>query len=350
MSSPFVETSAPSLPSPTRASRGLPTADAPGGPEGDAGAFELLRVLRRHWLVLVLVPTACAALAGGYRYTRPRTYASGATFLPQAGGGTRSALSGLAAQFGVSVGGGEPGQSPQFFAELARSRAVLERVAAASYRASPTGPERPLADQLEIPPVAAPERLDRTIERLGRMTSVAADQQTGIVRLRVSAATPELAQGIADRTVREINAVNLARRQARATADRQFSEERLTELRAELGVAEGRLAAFQRANRSVFGSPELQAQQDRLERDVGFRQQVYTSLAQAYEQARLDEARATPVITIIDVPALPTRPESRGTVAFAMVIGICAFAFVAFAVFAREYLGTRDGRAAARSA
>ncbi|GLC27476.1 Wzz/FepE/Etk N-terminal domain-containing protein [Roseisolibacter agri] len=327
----------------------MPSADAPGGPDGDAGAFELLRVLRRHWMVLVLVPMACAALAGAYRYTRPRTYASGASFLPQAGGGSRSAISGLAAQFGVSVGGGEPGQSPQFFAELARSRAVLERVAGASYRAAPGAPERPLADHLEIPPGSPAARLDRTIDRVGQMSSVASDPQTGLVRLRVSASTPELARGVADRMLREINAVNLERRQARATADREFSEARLTELRAELGVAEARLSSFQRANRSVFGSPELQAQQDRLERDVGFRQQVYTSLAQAYEQARLDEARATPVITIIDVPATPTRPESRGTVAFAMVVGICVLAFVAFWVFAREYLGPR-GRSAARAA
>ncbi len=355
MSSPLVETSAPSLPSSARASRGAPSAEAPsvaapGGPDDDAGAFDLLRVLRRHWLVLVLVPVACAALAGGYRYTRPRTYASGASFLPQSGGGSRSAISGLAAQFGVSVPSGDAGQSPQFFAELARSRAVLERVAGASYRAAPDGPERPLADHLGIAPVAAPVRLDRTIERVARMSTIAADRETGLVRLRVSAATPELARGVADRTLREINAVNLARRQARATADREFTEERLAELRAELGVAEGRLTAFQRANRSVFGSPELQAQQDRLERDVGFRQQVYTSLAQAYEQARLDEARATPVITVIDSPALPTSPESRGTVAFALVIGVCAFAFVAFAVFARDFMSARGRRTAAHAA
>jgi uncharacterized protein involved in exopolysaccharide biosynthesis len=34
-------------------------------------------------------------------------------------------------------------------------------------------------------------------------------------------------------------------------------------------------------------------------------------LAQAYEQARIEEVRDTPVITVIEAPMLPARPDPR---------------------------------------
>ena len=317
-------------------------ADAPSPPS----ALALLAVLRRHWRLLVLLPTVVAIAAGATRVMRPRTYASTATFIPQVSSSQRSAISGLAAQFGVSVGGSEPGQSPQFFSELVRSRTVLERVASTPLPDRPGGPPRPLADALAVPAGTPAERLEGTIEALLRMVAAGADMQTGVVRVRVVAPTPELARGITDRILSELNAFNLERRQQRAAGDRQFSEERLAELRAELAVAESRYSSFRRANRSVEGSPELQAQDDRLARDVQFRQQLYSSLAQAYEQARLDEVRATPVISVLDQPARPTRAEPRGAVTLAIIAWVAAFTFAAFAAFALDVM--RPRRASAR--
>lgn len=326
---------------------GLAYAPAPARVPADAdassppSALALLAVLRRRWRLLVLLPTAVALAAGATRLLRPRSYAATATFIPQTSAGPRSAISGLAAQFGVSVGSAEPGQSPQFFSELVRSRTILERVASTPLAERPGGPARPLADALAVPAGTAAERLEGTIETLTRMVVAGADVQTGMVRVRVTAPTPELARGVADRVLAELNAFNLERRQQRAAGDRQFSEERLAELRAELGVAESRYASFRRANRSVEGSPELQALEDRLARDVQFRQQVYTSLAQAYEQARLDEVRATPVISVLDEPALPTRAEPRGAATLAVIAWVATFTFAAFAAFALDVMRPR---------
>ncbi len=51
---------------------------------------------------------------------------------------------------------------------------------------------------------------------------------------------------------------------------------------------------------------------DRLERPVSMRQELVTAMAQAYEQARVDEVRNTPVITVIDQPESLSsdKPES----------------------------------------
>ena len=41
------------------------------------------------------------------------------------------------------------------------------------------------------------------------------------------------------------------------------------------------------------------------------RQQLYTTLSEAYNQARIDEVRNTPALTIIEPPREPAEPDSR---------------------------------------
>jgi uncharacterized protein involved in exopolysaccharide biosynthesis len=79
----------------------------------------------------------------------------------------------------------------------------------------------------------------------------------------------------------------------------------------ELHEAEDSLASFLRENRRFESSPELQFERDRRARRVSMQQEVYTSLAQALEQSKINEVRNTPVITILDSPFRPVRPDSK---------------------------------------
>ena len=104
---------------------------------------------------------------------------------------------------------------------------------------------------------------------------------------------------------------NLLTRQTRAGAERRFVEARLQEAADSLRLVENRHKAFLQANRDFRNSPQLKFENDRLERDVQFQQQLYTSLAQSFEQARIDEVRNTPVITVLEPPDLPASPDPR---------------------------------------
>jgi uncharacterized protein involved in exopolysaccharide biosynthesis len=103
-------------------------------------------------------------------------------------------------------------------------------------------------------------------------------------------------------------------RQSQASAERKFTEARLAEGAEELRIAENRLQGFLQGNREFGGSPALGFERDRLNREVAMRQQIYTSLAQAYEQAKIDEVRESPVITVLNPPIEPARPDPRGLV------------------------------------
>ena len=135
-----------------------------------------------------------------------------------------------------------------------------------------------------------------------------------MVEYSVTTPWPDLSYEVAERIVGLVNEFNLETRQSRGAEERRFVEERLQQVRSELRDAENQLQGFLQSNRAFQNSPELLFEHDRLQRQVGMRQQVFTSLMQAYEQARIAEVRNTPVITVIVAPSEPVRPERRNLI------------------------------------
>ena len=129
-------------------------------------------------------------------------------------------------------------------------------------------------------------------------------------------------------------------------AEREFTEERLRQARQELLVAERRLGAFMERNRDFRFSPTLTFEEERLSADLSAQRQLLTTLTQAYEQARIEEVRDTPVITVVEPPVRPVRAERRFLI-FRAVGGIIAGATVGLVlVLVRELIGRarRQGR------
>src|SRR5207245_1274848 len=118
----------------------------------------------------------------------------------------------------------------------------------------------------------------------GDLTATAV-AKTGVVRLAVTLRDPGLAAQVNQRLLDLLNEFNLRSRQTRAGQERQFVQQRLDEVRSDLGKAEDQLADFMRRNRQYASSPELSFQHDRLFREVSMQQQLFVSLAQSYEQA-----------------------------------------------------------------
>jgi uncharacterized protein involved in exopolysaccharide biosynthesis len=137
------------------------------------------------------------------------------------------------------------------------------------------------------------------------------DRRLGTVTLRVRARWASLAQELAERLLDGVNEFNFQTRKSQASVERRFIEDRLTETGRELLAAETRMQEFLSRNRNLATSPELLFQRDRLQRELTLRQQIYTSLVQSREDARIREVRDTPVITVIETPSMPLRPESR---------------------------------------
>lgn len=325
---------------------GADGAGRPVAPEEEISLLDLVNVLLRHrWTVLAFLVVVPAVVAV-HTVLQPRSYTATASFMPQAGGDAPSSrLSSLAGQFGIDLGSEEAGRSPQFYADLLTSREILGTLAADTFEVADTlGPfargelRGALAELLEIEAEVPANRRAAVIRWLRESAvSASTDPETGVVELSVRTPWPELSGRIAGRLVEMVNQFNLETRQSRAAAERSFIEERLDEARDELRAAENELEAFLRNNRQFQNSPELVFQHDRLQRRVDMRQQVVTSLTESYEQARINEVRNTPVITVVEEAEAPVRPDPRnlrGRGLLALVLG--AMLGVS-AAFVREY-------------
>lgn len=307
--------------------------------EDEISLWEVLAVLlrRRGTIVLTTLFTVAAALA--FALLRPSTYTTEASFRPQGSEASTSDLMALASQFGVNVpGAGSEEASPAFYAELLTSREILFRVASRDYAVEGIG-SASLATLFEIDEKTEALRVRETIRKLrDDVLSIETDRETGIVSVQAKTDWPDLSQGIARRLLDEIARFNLDTRQSQAAAERIFIEERVDSARDALTEAESAMQAFLQANRQWENSPDLTFQHDRLQRDITLRQQVYTTLVQSFEQARISEVRDTPVITTLQAPFLPPPDDRRVllTIALGLVLGGMAGVILAFVVEAMK--------------
>jgi uncharacterized protein involved in exopolysaccharide biosynthesis len=269
-------------------------------------------LLRRRWLIVALALLG-ATLTLAFVWSRPALYRASASFIPQAADNTRSSLSGIAGQLGVSLPVNlAQTLSPEFYARLLKSRELLGVVGRDTLTVPELGGGRiAVADLLMVDSGTAKEREEGAVQVLSKRINAPVPKATSVVDFDVATEWPSVSLAIARALIVGVNDFNKRTRRDQASAERQFVEGRVAVVSAELRSAEDRLQQFLQTNRQSQ-SPELRFAQDRLERDVSLRQQVFTSLKQSYEEVRMREVRDTPVISLVDQPSVPSKAESRG--------------------------------------
>jgi len=330
---------------------GLPGPVAQPGPAGGAvypavdqhevSLLELANALLRRYRLVFGLPLGMAVLTAVLSLIVPVTYTATASFVAESGSqqGVSPGLASLAGQFGVSLGGEE--QMPRFYAEVLKSRGLMDRVLLARYP-DPRRKHNP-ADSvtlLAILKVKGDNRADslhRGRKKLADLVSTRVDVQTGIVTLRVDSRYPELAAQVAKEFLAGLNEFNAQTRQTQAGARRRFVEGRVAEAERDLRQAEDDLKAFYERNRSWQQAPQLVVEEDRLRRQVQIRQEVYVTLRREYETARIEEVNDTPVITVVEQP-IPPQEKSKPRRALLVVLAFVATGMASVVgAFAAEY-------------
>jgi tyrosine-protein kinase Etk/Wzc len=308
-----------------------PRYDAPAEPRAaeDVSLIQVLTPLVRRWKLFLGIPIIFGLLAALISLTMPSVYSAATTLTPVASssvgslsGSALASLAGLAGMAGLS-GGASGALSPDFIADVLKSREVLTATLESKFRTPGEG-ERPLLDILDVKGGTAAERMSRGVRDFGKAVTTKVDHSTGIVTLIVKAQSPQLAADIANRMLVILNSFNLERRQSQSREQARFTLERMTQAEAELRQAEAAQLRFLQANREFRGAPLLEFESSRLQRAVDLKQEVYVSLAKAYDEARISEVRDTPVITIIDSAVAPDRrsaPRPVLTGAVGLLVG-----------------------------
>jgi tyrosine-protein kinase Etk/Wzc len=311
-------------------------------PEAEISIFELMTPLVRRWKLIAATALVCGLVAAVFLLLQPRTYRASTTFTPENSTSTGLmsslvGLAGIAGQLGLGTISSNS-VSPDFFVKLIHSEEVLRPTLLAEFPVDSASRPQPLLSLLNIRGRSREEQLQRGVLVLRKRTEATTDKSTGIVTLRVTLQSPQLASDVANHMVQLLNRFNLETRQTQSREQRRFSGERLAVAEKELRAAEQAQLAFLQRNRQYLDSPLLAFEHNRLNRQVMLRQEVYQTLTKAYEEARIAEVRDTPVLTVIDsavAPVYPSGPRRVLGTSVALIFGAALGVLLAYIAAAR---------------
>lgn len=292
----------------------------------DRRGAELLRFLfsRRRVVTRAVLGAMLATLA--VAVVSSRTWTARGSFVAQAGGMENlGALAGLASQFGVNLGSAAGGYPPRFYSALVTSDEVLGVVVDQPAPATDGSPTMTVGEALGAKGATPEIRRARAIDRARRNVVAALfDGRTGLTGFSVRTKDARLSAQIAGAIVQEMNRFNSERHRSRASTERRFVEARRAVVADELRQAEESVQSFLVRNRAYDSSPERQLEYDRLTRRKSQLSTVLTSLTQSFEQARIEEVRDTPVLTVVETPVIPVLPDRRPVAQWAVGAALLA--------------------------
>jgi uncharacterized protein involved in exopolysaccharide biosynthesis len=270
-----------------------------------------------RWRLVVGVVAATVVAGALAVILLPPVYQARATFVTagstnskMAGAlsGGASGLQGIASQLGVSAGG-DPSESPNFYARLIESEELRRRLLNSRFvdpqGKSPTDSAR-LLDLLGLKASDPQSKMEMGVKKIGKDLSVDFDLKTNLVTLLVNSRWSELAAAIGNRTIALVDGFNHEQRVSRARSKRLFVQSRLDSAKLELQGTEERQRMFYDQNRSWRTSPQLVFEEGRLRRNVDVATDLFLTLQRQFESARLDEFNDAAEITVVD-PAVPPR-------------------------------------------
>ncbi len=269
-------------------------------------------LVRQAWRRLLLTGFFGGVLGVAGSFIVQQRFVTTTIFVPQTSSAIPripASVAGLAAQFGVLPNTG--GFTPNLFAVLPNTQYIREQVALARY----TLPDCLGSDSASgnlilgfgLEKKTPRKALDEAIRKLDDATDVKFDPVISTVTISVTACSPELASDVASQYLSAIDRFNREVFRSQAREQREFGEQRIKELAAELSAAEDSLVRFYEKNRTYQSSPALQARETQLRRQITALESTYMGVRTDYERARMDEARDQPALTVVDPPEPPAK-------------------------------------------
>jgi uncharacterized protein involved in exopolysaccharide biosynthesis len=275
-----------------------------------------------------------------------RTWTSDFSFTPQEAS-TKGGLASIAVDLGLNLGG-SASQSPEFYVDLLGTRQILGNILQKRF-AVPAGDGRKEStlQELLVPDDGTPiaRRRQKAITKLAKLIRAQFSLKTNVVAVEVTAEEPELALQLAQSVIGEINRFNSETRRTQSKAERLYAQQLLEQARTDLREAERRSEEFVDQNRQFASSPALTLEKSRLDREVGLRNGLYINLQNVYDNARLEEVRNTPLISLVEQPEIPAQADPRRLIVKTLLGGVLGALAMILWIFGRDAL-TRSRREA----
>jgi len=167
------------------------------------------------------------------------------------------------------------------------------------------------------------------IDDMRERVSVSLNEESGVINLTVEMPDPNASAQVAKTSISLIKDYITQYRTRKAQEDLKFAEEQLQTAQERFEAAQNKLAEFRDGNVNL-SSARAQTQQERLQSEYDLTFNVYNSLAQQVEQAKLKVQEQTPVVSVLQPVQVPVDDETSG---LNIIIGFTLLGFLSTVTF-----------------
>lgn len=344
---------------------GAPGARARPSAEEEVSLLDIALVVVRNRYLILKVAAAVAVLGLFYAVAVPAEYTSSARLIRESSEGAGRISGGLSMLrgLGINIGQASSGLSPSLYPEILQGRRVQLAVVRdtfyfadedttysfVDYANEPPGLVETVSNRvkrytLRLPDVLAgmlenktpsrpppampgpdttstdeggaaqmvsyptPEE-ERAIGMVGGLVTATVEPGTGLMNVSATTGSAQLSTALVNSFTEHLSDRVRTIRTEKARQNLAFVRERFAEAEQELRAAEEALAQFMDRN-SGIQSAQLRTQQERLQRQVSFKEQLYSELQAQVTQAELDVQRSEPVLSVMERAAPPLSPSA----------------------------------------
>ena len=151
------------------------------------------------------------------------------------------------------------------------------------------------------------------------------EEDSGLIIINVLMEEPQVAADIANYYIQFIKTYIAEELEIQSRKYREFIEERLASAVVELSESEVVLTNFRKKHTMVLEPPDIQLERGRLRRNVEVNQQVYITLKQQFEIAKIEELKELPIINVLDIAepaAEKSKPKRLLIIAASFILGL----------------------------
>lgn len=203
---------------------------------------------------------------------------------------------------------------------------------------SATSLDRSLANQEKINRLTRMSQEEwEILDNIRSQITTFQDTETGIFSVSVTMQDPVIAADIADEVVQLLSSFIIENRTEKARRELKFIEERFDEAKERFEEAQNALAAFNDQNRGQL-TAMARTEEQLLQSRYNLNFNLYNSMAQRLEEARINLQEHTPVINILEPASVPSIRSAPKRTLIMIVFTLLGGLVGVFVVFGKPYV------------
>ena len=259
--------------------------------EDEIDLFELLAVLKKHWMLIIFLPIIVAGAVAGYSLTMPNYYKSSGTIFVHSSSGS-GALSSLmssipmAGLMGLGGGGGGANYLTVYLKSATMSDYIIKRFGIATHPA--------IVGENYVPDPSKPIVYDNLLKKMEKIVTVDNDPKTGLITISAETMSATTSAEIVTAYIERLDKFSKGPQKEK----RIFIEKQLEKIGKELEVAENEYKVFQDKYKLFALDKQTAASIDKMAQLES--QRVSSNISLEMQQSMLKSSGSVPELVKVE--------------------------------------------------